>query len=152
MRRMLFTSARFFLEIACVLMCALPLMAAGDDSFLLRGATVHPVSSDDIPNADVLVRNGRIAGIGSHLAAPKGVRIIELKGLHVYPGMIDSATEMGLSEIGSVRETSDVGEIGKFDPQLRAEVAINPASEHIPVTRANGISTVIALPMSAGGE
>ena len=149
MRRMLFTSARFFLEIACVLMCALPLMAAGDDSFLLRGATVHPVSSDDIPNADVLVRNGRIAGIGSHLAAPKGVRIIELKGLHVYPGMIDSATEMGLSEIGAVRETSDVSELGNLNPELRAIIAVNPASEHIPVTRANGITSVVTLPQGA---
>ena len=44
-----------------------------------------------------------------------------------------------------------MGEIGKFDPQLRAEIAINPASEHIPVTRANGITSVIAMPMSAGG-
>jgi imidazolonepropionase-like amidohydrolase len=90
-------------------------------------------------------------GIGRNIAAPKGTRIVEGKGLHVYPGMIDSATEMGLSEIGAVRESVDVGEIGKFDPQLRAEIAINPSSEHIPVTRANGITSVIAMPMSAGG-
>ncbi len=128
------------------------LLASDEDSFLIRGATVHPVASAEIQNGSVLVRDGKIVGVGRNLAAPKGTRIIEGKGLHVYPGMIDSATEMGLSEIGSVRETSDVGELGKFDPQLRAEVAINPASEHIPVTRANGISTVIALPMSAGGE
>ena len=149
MSRISFTPARFIPVIAYVLMCALPVMAAGDDSFLLRGATVHPVSSADIANADVLVRNGRIAGIGSHLAAPKGVRIIELKGLHVYPGMIDSATEMGLSEIGAVRETSDVSEIGNLNPELRAIVAVNPASEHIPVTRANGITSVVTLPQGA---
>jgi imidazolonepropionase-like amidohydrolase len=130
---------------------ALPLAASDDDSFLIRGATIHPVASAEIQNGSVLVRDGKIVGIGRNLAAPKGTRIVEGKGLHVYPGMIDSATEMGLSEISSIRESVDVGEIGKFDPQLRAEVAINPASEHIPVTRANGISTVIALPMSAGG-
>ena len=70
--------------------------------------------------------------------------------MHVYPGMIDSATEMGLSEISSVRETVDTGELGKFNPQLRAEIAINPASEHIPVTRANGITTVITLAHGSG--
>jgi imidazolonepropionase-like amidohydrolase len=129
----------------------LPLAASDDDSFLIRGATIHPVASAEIQNGSVLVRDGKIVGVGRNLAAPKGTRIVEGKGLHVYPGMIDSATEMGLSEISSIRESVDVGEIGKFDPQLRAEIAINPASEHIPVTRANGISTVIALPMSAGG-
>jgi len=128
-----------------------PLAASDDDSFLIRGATIHPVASAEIQNGSVLVRDGKIVGVGRNLAAPKGTRIVEGKGLHVYPGMIDSATEMGLSEISSIRESVDVGEIGKFDPQLRAEVAINPASEHIPVTRANGITTVIAMPMSAGG-
>jgi len=130
---------------------AIPLTASDDDSFLIRGATIHPVASAEIQNGSVLVRDGKIVGVGRNLAAPKGTRIVEGKGLHVYPGMIDSATEMGLSEISSIRESVDVGEIGKFDPQLRAEIAINPASEHIPVTRANGITTVIAMPMSAGG-
>ena len=130
---------------------ALPLAASDDDTFLIRGATVHPVASAEIQNGSVLVQNGKIVGVGRNLTAPKGTRIIEGKGLHVYPGMIDSATQMGLSEIGSIRESVDVGEIGKFDPQLRAEVAINPSSEHIPVTRANGISTVIALPMNGAG-
>ncbi len=139
-------------SIALTFLITLPLLASDDDSFLIRGATVHPVASAEIQNGSVLVRDGKIVGVGRNLAAPKGTRIIEGKGLHVYPGMVDSATEMGLSEIGSVRETVDVGEIGKFDPQLHAEVAINPSSEHIPVTRANGITSVIALPMSAGGE
>ena len=81
------------------LLLTVPLAAADDDSFLIRGATVHPVASAEIQNGSVLVRNGKIVGIGRNLAAPKGTRIIEGKGLHVYPGMIDSATEMGLSEI-----------------------------------------------------
>ncbi len=82
----------------------------------------------------------------SKVAIPKGVRAIDGKGLHVYPGMIDSGTSMGLSEIGSVRETVDTTELGDFNPQLRAEIAVNPASEHIPVTRAAGITSVITLP------
>jgi len=128
------------------LLCSLPLAAGTEDSFLLRGATIHPVAGADIPNGAVLVRDGKIAEVGAKVAAPKGVRIIEVKGLHVYPGMIDSATEIGLSEIGAVRETNDTAEIGDFNPQLRAIIAVNPASEHIPVTRANGITTVISMP------
>src|SRR5260370_37249063 len=131
--------------------CTLPLLAASDDSFLLRGATVHPVTGAEIQNGSVLVRDGKIIGVGKNLAAPKGIRVIEAKGLHVYPGMIDSGTELGLSEIGAVRESVDTGEIGNFNPQLRAEIAVNPSSEHIPVTRANGITSVITMPMGAGG-
>src|SRR5260370_34555013 len=138
--------------IAFVFLIALPLLAGPDDTFLIRGATVHPVASAEIQNGSVLVKDGKIIGVGRNLAAPKGVRIIEGKGLHVYPGMIDSATQLGVSEISSARESVDTGELGKFDPQLRAEIAINPASEHIPVTRANGITTVSTPPMSAGGE
>jgi imidazolonepropionase-like amidohydrolase len=138
--------------LAFVLIAAAPLLVGADDSFMIRGAVVHPVSSPAIENGSILVRDGKIVGVGKNLSVPKGVRVIEAKGMHVYPGMIDSATEMGLSEISAVRETVDTGELGKFNPQLRAEIAINPASEHIPVTRANGITTVISLPMGAGGE
>ncbi|MBZ5611621.1 MAG: amidohydrolase family protein [Acidobacteriia bacterium] len=133
------------------LFAAAALVAGDDDTFLIRGATVHPVASAEIVDGFVLVRDGKIAGVGRVFTPPKGMRVIEGKGLHVYPGMIDSGTQMGLSEIGSTRESVDTGELGKFDPQLRAEIAINPSSEHIPVTRANGITSVVSLPMSAGG-
>jgi imidazolonepropionase-like amidohydrolase len=123
-----------------------PLYAAAGDTLLLRGATVHTVSGPDIPNGFVLVRDGRIAEVGERIAASRGARTIELKGLHIYPGMIDSATEIGLSEIGAVREMNDIGDLGLFKPQLRAATAVNPASEHIPVTRANGITSVVTIP------
>src|SRR5438105_5354036 len=128
-------------SIAFAFLFAIPLAAGPDDTFLIRGATVHPVASAEIQNGSVMVRDGKIVGVGRNLAPPKGIRIIEGKGLHVYPGIIDSATQIGLSEIGSTRESVDTGELGKFDPQLRAEIAINPSSEHIPVVRANGITS-----------
>ena len=126
-------------------------LAAAADSYLIRGVTIHPVTQPDIANGSILIQDGRIAGVGARIAAPRGVRAIEGKGLHAYPGMIDSATEIGVAEIGSVRETNDTGEIGEFNPQLRIAIAINPASEHIPVTRANGITSVITMP-GAGGR
>src|SRR5712671_6740571 len=96
-------------SLAFALLFTIRLGASDEDSFLIRGATVHPVASAEIQNGSVLVRDGKIVGVGRNLAAPKGTRIIEGKGLHVYPGMVDAATEMGLSEISSVRESVDVG-------------------------------------------
>lgn len=139
-------------SLALLALAALPLAATNDDSFLIRGAMVHPIAAAEIQNGSVLVLDGKIVGVGRNLAAPKGTRIIEAKGMHVYPGMIDSGTQLGLGEIGSIRESNDTGELGAFNPQLRAEIAINPSSEHIPVTRANGITSVISLPMGQGGQ
>lgn len=126
------------------------LTAAANDSFFLKGVTVFPVSGPKIENTTLTVVNGKIAEIGAKVA-PKGLRLIEGKGLQVYPGIVNSATQIGLSEISSIRETNDTGELGDFNPQLRAIIAINPETEHIPVVRSNGITSVITLPGGTSG-
>src|SRR5437667_11351958 len=60
--------------------------------------------------------------------------------------MIDAGTVLGLTEVGSARETHDFSEGGDFQPDLRASIAINPDSELIPVTRATGVTTVVTRP------
>jgi imidazolonepropionase-like amidohydrolase len=129
-------------------------LSAAENSFLLRNATVHTVSGPNIDNGSVLVLDGKIAEVGTKLTIKAKVKVIDAKGLHVYPGMIDAGSLVGISEISSVRETSDYGEIGEFNPQLRTAIAVNPSSEHIPVTRANGITSVLVLPaaIASGGR
>jgi imidazolonepropionase-like amidohydrolase len=135
------------LLIAPVLLAAAPAAAsAAEDSFVIRGATVHSMAGPEIQNGSVIVRNGKIIGVGKNLAVPKDLKVIDGKGMHVYPGMVDAATEIGLLEVNSIRETQDLAEIGKFNPQLVALTAVNPSSEHIPVTRFNGITTVATMP------
>jgi len=135
-----------------VMALALPLAAGPNDTFLIRNATVHPVSGPKLENASVLVVDGKISEVGAKVAAKGKVKVIEGKGLHVYPGMIDSGTPMGLSEISSIRESVDTGELGDFNPQLKSIIAVNPESEHIPVTRANGITSVMVIPGTGGGR
>jgi len=128
-------------------------VAAAQD-VLIKNATVFPVSGPKMENASVLVLGGKISEVGAKVMPPKnakGIKVVDGKGLSVYPGMIDSATQIGISEIASVRETNDTGEIGDFNPQLRALVAVNPESEHIPVVRANGITSAIVIPATLGG-
>jgi imidazolonepropionase-like amidohydrolase len=128
--------------------CVAALRAADVNSVLIRNVTVHPITSPDIPNASVLVIDGKIAEVGPHLAGRKAMRVVDGRGLQLYPGMINAATNVGLSEIGALRDTVDLDEIGTFNPELRAEVAFNPSSEHVEVTRASGITSVITLPGS----
>ena len=137
------------MKLAGLFLCALAVMAPAQTLFI-RNADVYPVSGAEMKGVSVLIRDGRIVDVGAKVVAPKGAKILEGKGLRVYPGMIDSGTELGLSEVSAVRETVDTGEIGEFMPQLRALVAVNPESEHFPVVRVNGITSVMTYP--AGGR
>jgi imidazolonepropionase-like amidohydrolase len=125
--------------------------AGTNDTFLIRNADVYPVAAPEMKGVSVLVRDGKIEGIGAKLAAPKGVRVVEGKGVRVYPGLIDSATNLGLQEIEGVRETVDTVDLGEFMPQLRALSSVNPESEHFGVVRVNGITSAITLPGAAVG-
>jgi len=81
---------------------------------------------------------------------PAGAQVIDAKGLQVYPGLFDPITQMGLREIGAVSATVDSSETGSFNPDVVAATAVSPSSEHIPVTRAAGITEVLAVPGSGG--
>jgi len=124
--------------------------AAESNSVLIQNVTIHPVTAADIQNGAVLVVDGKIAEIGTKLEAKSGARVIDGHGLQLYPGLINAATNVGLAEIEALRDTVDLDEVGLFNPELRAEIAFNPSSEHIDVTRASGITTVISLPGSGG--
>lgn len=126
----------------------LKLPARADGPIAIRGATVHPVTGPAISNATVVIEKGIIRAVGPNGAAmiPPQATIIPAEGLHLYPGMIDAGTVLGLAELESARETQDFREGGEFQPDLRAGVAVNPDSELIPVTRANGVTTVVTRP------
>lgn len=127
---------------------AASLLASESNSVLIRNVTVHPVTGAEIADGAVLVVDGKIVDVGRRVAARGGVRVVDGHGLHLYPGMINAGTNVGLSEIGALRDTVDLDEIGEFNPELRAEIAFNPSSEHVPVVRASGITSLVALPSS----
>jgi imidazolonepropionase-like amidohydrolase len=117
-----------------------------DHPIALIGATIHTVSGATIQSGTILFDKGRIAGIGSSIDLPPGTEKIDAAGKHIYPGIIDARSNIGLTEIGAVRATNDLSESGSINPNSRAEVAINPESELIPVTRANGVTTAVTMP------
>src|SRR5690606_25891171 len=116
------------------------------DPVALVGATAHTITDGPIENCTLILRDGKIEAIGSNIQVPADVRVIDCKGLHVYPGFIDSGTRLGLTEIGSEPRTVDYNEVGDVVPQMRALTAVNPNSALIPVTRVNGVTTVLAAP------
>ncbi|MBI3765320.1 MAG: amidohydrolase, partial [Ignavibacteriales bacterium] len=117
-----------------------------DHPIALVGGTIHTVSGSVIENGTILFDKGKIIGVGTGVTLPSGTENIDVKGKHIYPGIIDARSNIGLIEIGAVRATRDLSEVGSVNPNIRAEVAVNPESEIIPVTRANGITTAITMP------
>ena len=113
---------------------------------LLKGGEVHTVTGAVLAKTDVLLVDGKIAQIGAGLAAPVGALVIDVTGKRVYPGLISASSQLGTEEISSVRATVDSAETGAINPNARAQVAVNADSELIPVTRANGVLTVLTTP------
>jgi imidazolonepropionase-like amidohydrolase len=116
------------------------------ETYAITNARIVPITGPVIERGTVVIRDGKIAAVGRNVSIPAGARVINAQGMWVYPGFIDSGTTIGLTEIGQVPATVDVNEIGDFNPQLKAIVAVNPSSEIIPVTRVNGITTVLTTP------
>ncbi len=111
---------------------------------VLTGGTVHSLVGEPAAG-DVVIVDGLIAAGGE---APEGATVLDVTGLSVYPGLFDALSTHGLVEIGAVRATVDTTELGNYNPHLRAASAIHPASEVIPVSRANGITHALAAPRS----
>jgi len=113
---------------------------------LFAGGTIHPLSGETIPVGELLFDAGRIVALGAEVNSPPETERIDVTGKHLYPGLFDAYTQMGLIEIGAVRATNDRAETGQLNPNVRAEVAINPDSEIIPVTRSNGVLLCLTAP------
>ena len=124
--------------------------AAAQEALVIRGGTVHTMAGEPFQGTVVVV-DGVIREVGPSASAPAGAKVIDATGLHVYPGMFDAVSQLGLTEIGAVDVTNDARELGTFNPHLQASTAVHPPSEHIPVARANGITHTIATPQGAPG-
>jgi imidazolonepropionase-like amidohydrolase len=117
----------------------------------LKGGKVLTVSHGTIQNGVVLFENGKITAVGvaGAVQIPKDARIIDATGMTVYPGLIDSETALGLTEISAVDMTNDLVEPSdEIMPHMHVYDAFHAESELIPVARLNGITNAIVAPAS----
>jgi imidazolonepropionase-like amidohydrolase len=148
------TSDTFRVALIFSTVCVLPAItfaqAQLSTTYALTHAKIFTLAGSTIEDGTVVLRDGKIAAVGSTVEVPVGAQVIDAKGLQVYPGIFDSITQMGLREIGAVSATVDSTETGSYNPDVVAATAVSPSSEHIPVTRAAGITEVLAVPGSGG--
>ncbi len=137
------------LILAVISLCTASLFAQSKDTtavYAIRNAKIITVTGATIEKGTILIRDGKIADVGATVNIPGNAKVIDATGLSVYPGLIDANTILGLSEVASVRETIDTNELGDFNANMRALTAVNPHSEHLPVARMNGVTTVLTCP------
>jgi hypothetical protein len=116
----------------------------------IKNATIHIGNGQIIENGTIKVSNGKIEQLGQNIAIPADdVKVFDVKGKHVYPGLILSNSQLGLVEVSSIRATSDGREIGELNPNIRSIVAYNTDSKLINTLKSNGILLVNVIP--AGG-
>ncbi|HKK92864.1 MAG TPA: amidohydrolase family protein [Longimicrobiales bacterium] len=112
----------------------------------ITGATIHTVANGTIENGTIVFEGGVITAVGADVQVPAGAQVVDGAGKHIYPGLIDAYSQVGISEIGSVDVSSDVNEIGNFNPNVRAELAVNAESRHIGTTRSAGVLVTLTTP------
>jgi imidazolonepropionase-like amidohydrolase len=126
--------------------------AAQQKPILLKGGKLLTITHGVIENGSILIDNGKIAAIGptTSIKAPKDARILDVSGMTLYPGLIDSETALGLTEISAEAMTNDlVEQSDEIMPHMHVYDAFHAESELIPVTRLNGITNAVVAPESA---
>lgn len=146
-KRKFFAAASLALAVAASASTVIPAKRPASP-VLLRGGTVHTVSGGVLENTDLLMADGKIAAIGAGVKAPAGAEVVDVRGKHVFPGLISANSQLGLNEIQSVRATVDTNELGEVNPNARALVAVNPDSDLLPVSRLNGVLTANVTPLA----
>ena len=121
--------------------------AAQPQPIVFKNATLHPVASKKIDKGMLLIEDGKIAAIGKRVKVPQDAKTIDLKGKHVYPGLFEAHTQLGLTELSAVRATNDYREAGSINPNVKAIVSVYPDNLIIPVTRSNGVLFALTAPV-----
>jgi imidazolonepropionase-like amidohydrolase len=130
-----------------------PTTAAVDPNkpIVITGGKLLTITHGTIENGVLVIESGKIAAVGAagSVKVPANAQIIDAKGMTVYPGLIDSETHLGLTEIEAEKMTNDLVEPSdEIMPNMHVSDAFHAETALIPVTRYNGITNAIVAPDS----
>jgi imidazolonepropionase-like amidohydrolase len=108
------------LSVASALLVVAVSLSAQERTIAIRGGTVLPISGPAIPNGTVVIRGGKIVGVGANVPVPAGAEIVDATGKYVMPGVIDAASHIGI-DANDLNEPTD-----PMTPQNRAWESYNP--------------------------
>src|SRR5437764_2528033 len=116
---------------------------------VLRGGKLLTITHGVIEDGVLVMSAGKITAVGkaSEVKIPRGAEVVDVRGMTVYPGLIDSETNLGLTEISAEKMTNDLVETSdEIMPHMHVADAFHAESSLIPVTRINGITNAVVAP------
>ena len=143
---------RFLAALIVVVLTLLSgLLSAQSKPVALKGAKLLTVSHGVIEQGVLVMEGGKITAVGAEgsVRIPAGAQVIDVAGMTVYPGLIDSETQLGLTEISAEDMTNDMVETSdEIMPHMHVADAFHAESTLIPVTRLNGTTNAVVAPAS----
>jgi imidazolonepropionase-like amidohydrolase len=134
-----------------ILILSAPALAQ-DKPVALKGGKILTVSHGTIENGTVVMQAGKITAVGpaTSVNIPADAQVIDATGKTIYPGLIDSETSLGLTEISNETSTNDLVEMSdEIMPHMHTAEAFHAESALIPVARLNGITNAVVAPEGA---
>jgi imidazolonepropionase-like amidohydrolase len=125
-------------------------------SVAITNARLVPVASEVIENGTIVIVDGLIEALGSEVAVPDGVPVIDAGGKPVYPGFIEAHGHLGVHEEAEGWAGDDTNEM--TDPNgagLRAIDGINIDDEGFRDALIGGVTSAVIKPGSGnpiGGQ
>jgi imidazolonepropionase-like amidohydrolase len=107
----------------------------------LKGGTILTITNDTIENGTIVIQGGKITAIGKDIVIPDGIKVIDVTGKFVMPGIIDSHSHIALTD---VNEATD-----PVTPHIWMWDALDSGSDSIRTTLAGGVTTVKTMHGSA---
>ena len=140
------------LGLILILICS-ALASAQDRPVALKGGKLLTITHGVIENGVIVMQGGKITAIGpaTSVTVPSAAQVINATGMTIYPGLIDSETQLGLTEISAENMTNDLVELSdEIMPHMHTSDAFHTESALIPVARMNGITNAVVAP--GGGD
>jgi len=125
------------LPVICLLLTA----GSWSQDLALKGGTVLTITQGIIENGTVVIKDGKITAVGKDVKIPDGIKVIDVTGKYVMPGVIDSHSHIGLTD---VNEATD-----PVTPQIWMKDALDPSADSIRTTLSGGVTTVKTMHGSA---
>ena len=123
--------------------------ASATGAIVLRGGKLLTITHGVIEDGVLVMENGKITAVGKtgSVSIPKNAQVIDATGMTIYPGLIDSETHLGLTEVSADKMTNDLVEKSdEIMPHMHVADAFHAESSLIPVTRFNGVTNAIVSP------
>ncbi len=121
------------------------LFGAEDSLIAVKGGRFFTGTAGTIDGGVLIIKSGKIAGLGKDLTVPFGARVIEATDSFIMPGLIDTYTDLGLEEPGTLGSDSDE-KTSALTPHLRIIDGFDPENVFIPMARNSGVTAALVAP------